>query len=178
MGAEGSSREARFADLYAQAQAARLRARELTRQVRAIQAQVRATQARVEAARERAERIGELWLAPGSPGLVRYSAYARLQAQLASLPVIEQAKGIIIAQCGWDADQAFDAIRRASQRENIKVRELAARIVAHTLDSAQRQRQAGAARSRGRPGGGSAVGEAGPVVVSLAGHRRKGTIAG
>jgi ANTAR domain-containing protein len=59
-----------------------------------------------------------LWLG-GSPGAdrLRYSAYARLQARLASMPVIEQAKGIIMAHCGWPEDQAFDALRRASQRE-------------------------------------------------------------
>lgn len=65
-----------------------------------------------------------------------YWAYARLQARLASLPVIEQAKGIIMAQYGWPEDQAFDALRRASQRENIKVRDLAARVVASTVSSA------------------------------------------
>jgi AmiR/NasT family two-component response regulator len=31
------------------------------------------------------------------------------------MPVIEQAKGIIMAQCGLPEDQAFDALRRASQ---------------------------------------------------------------
>ena len=132
----------------------------------------------MRAAQERARRIRELWLAPGSPGLVPYSAYARLQAQLASMPVIEQAKGIVMAQCGWDADQAFDAMRRVSQRENIKVRELAARIGARTLDPAQRQRQAGAARSKRRLDGDGAVGEPWPVAVALAEHRRKSTTAG
>src|SRR5438105_8986445 len=41
---------------------------------------------------------------------------ARLQAQLASLPVIEQAKGVLMARTGCDADQAFDLLRRAAQR--------------------------------------------------------------
>ena len=57
------------------------------------------------------------------------SAYARLQARLASLPVIEQAKGVIIAQTGCGADEAFELLRKASQRGNIPVRELAAGIV-------------------------------------------------
>lgn len=182
MSADGSSRQGRFAEVYAQAQAARLRAQELTRQLQVTQAQVQATQAKIQAecqqmrAAQQARQIRELWLAPGSSDLMRYSAVARLQAQLASLPVIEQAKGIIMAQCGWDADQAFDAMRRVSQRENIKVRELAARIVAHTLDSAQRQ--AAAARSKRRLGGEGTVGPPGAVVVRLGEHRRKGTIAG
>lgn len=50
--------------------------------------------------------------------------------------VIEQAKGINMAHCGWTADQAFDALRRASQRENIKVRELAGMVVAKTVQQA------------------------------------------
>jgi hypothetical protein len=47
--------------------------------------------------------------------------------------VIEQAKGIIMAQSGWPEDQAFEALRRASQRENMKLRDLAAKIVARTV---------------------------------------------
>jgi hypothetical protein len=48
---------------------------------------------RIGAAMDRAEQIGELWLAahPGADRL-RYSAHARLQARLASMPVIEQAR--------------------------------------------------------------------------------------
>jgi hypothetical protein len=49
------------------------------------------------------------------------------------MPVIEQAKGIIMAQSGWSEDQAFEALRRASQRENLKLRDLAAQIVARTV---------------------------------------------
>jgi len=45
--------------------------------------------------------------------------------------VIEQAKGIIMAQNGCRPEEAFDLLRRASQRSNIKVRELAAQIVGH-----------------------------------------------
>ena len=43
--------------------------------------------------------------------------------------VIEQAKGILMArqQCG--EDEAFDLLVRASQRENIKLRTVAQRIV-------------------------------------------------
>jgi hypothetical protein len=51
-------------------------------------------------------------------------------SKLQSLPVIEQAKGVIMARNGLTADQAFDWLCRASKQENIKVRELAARITA------------------------------------------------
>ena len=54
-----------------------------------------------------------------------------MQAQLESLPVIEQAKGIVMAQQRCGPEEAFDLLRRASQRANVKVHVLAAQIVAH-----------------------------------------------
>jgi hypothetical protein len=61
--------------------------------------------------------------------LLYQSAYARLEARLETMPVIEQAKGIVMAQTGCAAEQAFDMLRQASQRSNIKVRDLADDIV-------------------------------------------------
>jgi two-component system, response regulator / RNA-binding antiterminator len=57
------------------------------------------------------------------------SAFARLQARLDTLPVIEQAKGVVMAkrQCG--PDDAFDLLRQASQGANLRVSVLAERIV-------------------------------------------------
>jgi AmiR/NasT family two-component response regulator len=47
-----------------------------------------------------------------------------------SRAVIEQAKGMLMASSpGLDADGAFSLLRRASQRENVKLREIAQRIV-------------------------------------------------
>ncbi len=57
------------------------------------------------------------------------SAFARLQARLDTLPVIEQAKGIVMAQCQCGSEDAFDLLRRASQSANVKVSVLAERIV-------------------------------------------------
>jgi len=57
------------------------------------------------------------------------SAYARLQARLDTMPVIEQAKGILMAQQRCGPDEAFDLLRRASQRANVKVSVLAAQII-------------------------------------------------
>jgi hypothetical protein len=54
---------------------------------------------------------------------------ARLQAQLAGTQVIEQAKGVLMARHGCDADLAFDLLRRAAQRSNVPVREQAEQIV-------------------------------------------------
>jgi AmiR/NasT family two-component response regulator len=61
--------------------------------------------------------------------LLTESSYARLYARSATMPVIEQAKGVLMAQQGCDADQAFELLRRASQRSNVPIRVLAERIV-------------------------------------------------
>jgi AmiR/NasT family two-component response regulator len=78
----------------------------------------------------------------GGQDLMQESGHARLLARLESMPVIEQAKGIIMAQSHCGDAQAFDVLRRASQRSNVPVRELAARIVAKTVQvSPERVRQ-------------------------------------
>jgi hypothetical protein len=61
--------------------------------------------------------------------LLTVSPLARLRARLATMPVIEQAKGILIFQQGCDANEAFDLLRQASQRSNVPVRDLAEQIV-------------------------------------------------
>lgn len=63
-----------------------------------------------------------------------YWSAAELGEQLAeamrSRAVIEQAKGMLMAQSpDLTAEGAFDLLRRASQRENVKLREIAQRIV-------------------------------------------------
>jgi GAF domain-containing protein len=55
-----------------------------------------------------------------------------LDEAMRSRAVIEQAKGILMARANISADAAFDVLRRASQRENRKVRDLAAELVART----------------------------------------------
>ena len=52
-----------------------------------------------------------------------------LQAAMQSRAVIEQAKGKIMAIEGCTPDEAFTLLARASQRDNVKLRELARRIV-------------------------------------------------
>jgi two-component system, response regulator / RNA-binding antiterminator len=64
--------------------------------------------------------------------LLRRSPYARLVARLETLPTIEQAKGILMAQHRCGPDEAFDTLRKASQRCNVPIRELAAWLVAET----------------------------------------------
>jgi hypothetical protein len=52
-----------------------------------------------------------------------------LNKQLESQPVIEEAKGIIMARSHCSPDEAFDVLRRASMRMNRKLREVAADLV-------------------------------------------------
>ena len=58
--------------------------------------------------------------------------------QLGSVPVIEQAKGILMARHGGGPEEAFDLLRRGSQRFNIPVRVLAARLV-HGVQGPEQQ---------------------------------------
>jgi GAF domain-containing protein len=53
-----------------------------------------------------------------------------LQRALTSRAIIDQAKGILMAQHRLTADDAFELLSRQSQRDNRKLRELAAEIVA------------------------------------------------
>ena len=79
---------------------------------------------------------------PAGRDLMQRSEHARLLARLEFMAVIEQAKGIIMAQSHCGHAQAFDLLRRASQRSNVPVRELAAQIVAKTAPvSPKRRRQ-------------------------------------
>jgi GAF domain-containing protein len=65
-----------------------------------------------------------------------YTAAATLNDQLrdalASRAVIEQAKGAIMAGRRISADEAFELLRRSSQRRNIKLREVAQEVVDST----------------------------------------------
>lgn len=67
--------------------------------------------------------------APSQRAVLRRSELARLRARLETMPVIEQAKGIIMAQGGCGEEEAFGLLRQASQRRNEPVRDLAAEIV-------------------------------------------------
>jgi GAF domain-containing protein len=53
----------------------------------------------------------------------------QLNQALASRDLIGQAKGILMAREGCNSDQAFDMLRRASQRLNQKLREVAEGII-------------------------------------------------
>jgi GAF domain-containing protein len=89
----------------------------------------------------RDEKSGAVFAAHASVTLAHLRAYWRtdevrrnLEEALASRGVIDQAKGILIAREGFSADDAFEVMRRASQRANRRVHDLAQEIV----DEAQR----------------------------------------
>ena len=52
-----------------------------------------------------------------------------LRQALVSQPVIDQAKGMLMARHGCTADEAFQLLRQASMRQNRKIRDIACAIV-------------------------------------------------
>ncbi len=58
-----------------------------------------------------------------------YELSRQLQQAMESRASIEQAKGILIEQSGVNEDEAFQLLRRASQRENRKLRDIATEVV-------------------------------------------------
>ena len=65
----------------------------------------------------------------------RDSAAAWRQAGLTCIPVIEQAKGIVMVRQHCGPMEAFDLLHRASQRANTRVHVLAAQVVRHLASS-------------------------------------------
>jgi len=61
------------------------------------------------------------------------SELVRLKTRLETMPVIEQAKGIVMARAGCGPEEAFDVLRRASQRANVKVHVVAALLVGQLI---------------------------------------------
>ena len=83
---------------------------------------------------------GELFAAQAAVVLANAQSYwdaqdlsESLGQAMASRAVIEQAKGILIGAQGIPADEAFDMLVKASQRENTKLRDVAGRIVENAV---------------------------------------------
>jgi len=149
-------------DLYARARAARRQAQHLARELTESRRRTRENLRRIQNARSETARLqARRQESCTDQDQLRYSAYARLEARLASMPVIEQAKGILMAQYGWPEDLAFQTLRRVSQRENIKVRDLAACVVARAVRPAPAQRRPAGAASTAPQGAGESVLRAG-----------------
>jgi GAF domain-containing protein len=60
-------------------------------------------------------------------------AARNLQAAMENRAVIEQAKGILIATTGCDAESAFRLLVQQSQHENRKLREIAIELVERSI---------------------------------------------
>ena len=103
-------------------EAPRRESRALRQESEQARARARMTRHKVRVARSHQERRGE-------------AGFAWLQGRLGTMPVIEQAKGIVMAQQGCGPDEAFDVLRRISQQTNVKLHALAAQIVEHIAAS-------------------------------------------
>ncbi|WP_410575392.1 ANTAR domain-containing protein [Amycolatopsis sp. cmx-4-61] len=66
------------------------------------------------------------WRSPDNPA----DEIDQLRDALDTQPVIEQAKGMLMLVRGWTATTAFDALRKISQRTNVKLHDVAAVVVA------------------------------------------------
>lgn len=103
-------------------EAVRLESEGLVRKCEQARAHVQATRDQVRRCRSQRETMRAL-------------APAGRQAGLGCIPVVEQAKGIVMAQQGCRPEEAFDLMRRASQRASVHVYVLAAQIVDYLTSS-------------------------------------------
>ena len=60
---------------------------------------------------------------------------AQMEQAMASRAVIEQAKGVLMGRLGIEETVAFELLRRQSQEQNLKLRTLAAQLVAEARSS-------------------------------------------
>ncbi|SHN76097.1 GAF and ANTAR domain-containing protein [Cryptosporangium aurantiacum] len=88
---------------------------------------------------ERAGELGTLFAGYAGVAVANAHLYAStaelaegMRAAMASRAVIEQAKGVLMAEHGCTAEQAFTQLTRMSQNANRKLREVAAAVVART----------------------------------------------
>ncbi|MER5885932.1 GAF and ANTAR domain-containing protein [Streptomyces sp. NPDC001941] len=78
---------------------------------------------------EPAVRLGRLLCAHISLALESAVVQEQLTEAMHTRDIIGQATGILMARLDMDAAQAFDRLVRASQKENVKLRDIAVRIV-------------------------------------------------
>lgn len=78
---------------------------------------------------EAATRIGRLFTAHVSLALDSATVREQLTEAMRTRDLIGQATGILMERMDMDAAEAFESLVKASQRENIKLRDLARRIV-------------------------------------------------
>ncbi len=74
--------------------------------------------------------VGSVFAAHAAVAMDGARKVENMERALASRDVIATAKGMLMAQSGLSEEEAFDILRRASQRMNVKLREVARRVVA------------------------------------------------
>ena len=92
------------------------------------------------------------WISIGFVNSQLYEKVGQLETALLSRVVIEQATGVLIGRYGLDATAAFDALRGAARTHNLRLRDLARRIVEEpdTPVEVTTRLQAGARPNRSR----------------------------
>ena len=79
--------------------------------------------------------MASILAAHATPALVAALYREDMERALASRDVIGQAKGMLMARTGLDDDAAFDLLVKASQRMQVKLAEVARRLIEGTLDA-------------------------------------------
>jgi hypothetical protein len=113
--------------------------RELLDLAERVQASSASLRAHNEATMAKAEQVlAEAAALPHDQVTALREELAGLRLALESRAVIEQAKGVLMATAGCTADEAFPLLRRQSQHENRKLRDVAEQLV---RDQQRRGRQ-------------------------------------
>ncbi|MGH3321450.1 MAG: ANTAR domain-containing protein [Streptosporangiaceae bacterium] len=78
---------------------------------------------------DRSHQVGMIFASHAAVGLVAALTEANLRQAIRTRQTIGEAIGILMERHKYPAEGAFDRLRRASQEGNIKLRDLAARVV-------------------------------------------------
>lgn len=83
---------------------------------------------------EEAHHIGAVLAAHAAIAIVSARMNEQKDEAIRSRDIIGQAKGIIMARKGVSEEEAFDILRRASQRMNVKLRDIATQVTKRTAE--------------------------------------------
>jgi GAF domain-containing protein len=97
---------------------------------------------------EHAAELGELFAAPAAVAVHNaqllaqaVTLAAQLRTAMSTRPVIDQAIGILLSRSGGTAEEAFTRLRVISQREHVKVADVAQRLVDDAVRRARARHQ-------------------------------------
>lgn len=93
--------------------------------------------------------LGEIFATHAAVVLSGRRLIEQLQSAMTSRDTISLAMGLLMGRQSLSREQAFDILRRASQRTNVKVRDIAAQIAGGTLDLEGLQVEVGDAGGEG-----------------------------